>query len=418
MDAREERGLVIAATCKITQERRITDKRFWVPSASQDGRKYKVVIKGEEQSCTCPDFEERQSTCKHIYACRFVIRREQNADGTTTITETLTVSETVEKRTTYKQDWPAYNAAQSVEKDRVQELLFDLTRDIPEPERAGAGRKPHTVKDSVFSMVFKVYSTFSARRFSSDLREAHARGYLSRSVPGLKAAIFMENPAFTPILKGLVARSALPLRAVETEFAIDSSGFTSDRYERWIDEKHGVPRKSCVWVKCHIACGVKTNVVTAVRILDKNSADCPQFTPLLKETARGFTIGEVSADKAYVSIENFEAVAGCGGSAFIAFKSNATGKAGGALQKMFHYFQFKREEFLQHYHKRSNVESTFSMVKRKFGDYVRSKTDVAMANEVYCKLIAHNLCVLVQEQHELGIETLFRPNETTALTAV
>ena len=39
---------------------------------------------------------------------------------------------------------------------------------------------------------------------------------------------------------------------------------------------------------------------------------------------------------------------------------------------MFHYFQFRRDEFLAHYHKRSNVESTFSMIKAKFGDHLRS----------------------------------------------
>ena len=33
------------------------------------------------------------------------------------------------------------------------------------------------------------------------------------------------------------------------------------------------------------------------------------------------------------------------------------------------------------YHKRSNVESTFSMIKAKFRDHVRSKTPVAMVNE-------------------------------------
>lgn len=74
---------------------------------------------------------------------------------------------------------------------------------------------------------------------------------------------------------------------------------------------------------------------------------------------------------------------------------------------MFHYFQFRRGEFLQHYHKRSNVESTFSMIKRKFGDSLRSKTEVAMVNEVLCKLLAHNLVVLIHETHELGIEPVF-----------
>jgi hypothetical protein len=38
---------------------------------------------------------------------------------------------------------------------------------------------------------------------------------------------------------------------------------------------------------------------------------------------------------------------------------------------MFHLFQFRRDEFLAHYHKRSNVETTFSMIKAKFRDHVR-----------------------------------------------
>jgi len=152
---------------------------------------------------------------------------------------------------------------------------------------------------------------------------------------------------------------------------------------------------------------VKTNVVTAIRILDKDAGDSPQFVPLVQDTARSFTIGEVSADKAYASLENFEAVADMGGTAFIAFKSNTTGGVGGLFEKMFHYFQFRREEFLGHYHKRSNVESTFSAIKRKFGDSVRSKTDTAMVNEVLCKVLCHNICCVIQEQVELGIEPVF-----------
>ena len=58
-------------------------------------------------------------------------------------------------------------------------------------------------------------------------------------------------------------------------------------------------------------------------------------------------------------------------------------------------------------HKRSNVESTFSMIKAKFRDHVRSKTDVAMVNEVLCKIVCHNICCLIQESHELGIDAAF-----------
>ena len=52
----------------------------------------------------------------------------------------------------------------------------------------------------------------------------------------------------------------------------------------------------------------------------------------------------------------------------------------------------KFEAVTSSYHRRSNIESAFSMVKQKFGDSCRSKTDTAMKNETLCKLLAHNLC--------------------------
>jgi hypothetical protein len=65
-------------------------------------------------------------------------------------------------------------------------------------------------------MVLKVYGMLGSRRTASDLREALRRGHLSREIPGLKVAVMMESPIFTPVLKALIARSATPLRAVET----------------------------------------------------------------------------------------------------------------------------------------------------------------------------------------------------------
>ncbi len=62
---------------------------------------------------------------------------------------------------------------------------------------------------------------------------------------------------------------------------------------------------------------------------------------------------------------------------FIPFKSSNIARIEDfAWTKMYHYFMFNRETFLEHYHKRSNVESVFSMVKGKFGDSVRSKSEM------------------------------------------
>jgi hypothetical protein len=41
------------------------------------------------------------------------------------------------------------------------------------------------------------------------------------------------------------------------------------------------------------------------------------------------------------------------------------------------------------------------MMKRKFGDSLRSKTDIAMVNETFCKIPCHNLVVLIHETREL-----------------
>jgi transposase len=74
---------------------------------------------------------------------------------------------------------------------------------------------------------------------------------------------------------------------------------------------------------------------------------------------------------------------------------------------MYYYFMYNRLNFMEHYHMRSNVESAFSMIKGKFGNSVRSKSDTGQVNEALCKVLCHNICCLVQAIHELGIEPTF-----------
>ncbi len=47
------------------------------------------------------------------------------------------------------------------------------------------------------------------------------------------------------------------------------------------------------------------------------------------------------------------------------------------------------------------------MIKRKFGDFLRGKGDTAMMNEALCKVLCHNLVVLIHEMYELGIDPVF-----------
>jgi transposase len=409
MDSRQQRGLELAATRTIRQKAGI----WIVPSQAGTGT-YRVHIMPKIASCTCPDFETRGVTCKHIFAVTYVMKREQNADGSTTVTKSLTVTATTE-RTTYPQNWTAYNAAQTNEKDKFQSLLSDLCSGIQEPHARKMGRPSLPLSDAIFSATFKVYSTVSGRRFMTDLREAETDGFISKAPHYNSIFNYLENPELTPILQTLITQSSLPLRSVETDFAVDSSGFVTSRFVRWYDHKYGQVREQHDWVKCHLMCGVKTNIVTAVEIRDRNANDSPLLPAMVETTAQNFQMAEVSADKGYASKANADAVAKVGAIPFISFASHHRGNGGGTWEKMYHYFQFKRTEFLQHYHKRSNVESTFSMMKRKFGDGLRSKTDVAMVNETLCKVLCHNLVVLIHEMYELGIDPVFWQAQTASV---
>jgi len=403
MDAREERGLQIAKTAKIAK----TPVGWKVPSQSGNGS-YVVSLDHGHPFCTCPDFESRQQPCKHIHAVEFTIQKETKPDGTETITQSV--------KMTCTQEWPAYNEAQTHEQERFVALLRDLCNGIEQPEyKFGRPRLP--LADVVFSAAYKVYSTMSTRRFMTDLREAQAKELVVKAPSCTSNYRSLENPELTPILKTLVEQSAAPLKSVESDFAVDSSGFATSVYSRWFDHKYGKERSRQTWVKTHLICGVKTHVVASVEATPYESSDNRQFIPLVTKTAETFTINEVSADKAYTDRRNLHAVQALGGTAFIPFKVNSTGKGDhhhkfdGLWSRMWHFYNFNRETFLAHYHKRSNVETAFSMIKAKFGASVRAKTPTAQVNEVLCKVLCHNVCCLVESIYELGLEPTFWANE-------
>jgi transposase len=408
MDARLEKAVDLAARASI---REVGVNKYTVPSQSGNGFYTLGYDADGVMTCDCPDFAlRRPKPCKHALALLLAFQQEE-ADSEPLSGEGSREPAPKAKRKTYSQSWAEYNAAQTNERRHFMALLADLCRPVPDPPRKpGRGRKPIPMGDAVYSAVFKVYSTLSARRFNGDLEEAHGRGYV-RTLPHFNSVLnVFDNPTVTPILTDLIRVSALPLRVVDTRFAVDSTGFCTSRFVRWFDLKYGVTREKAEWVKVHLVTGVKTNVVPSVIILGKDTGDVNQLPPLVRATADGgFTVDEVSADMAYAAEANFQAVEDAGGTLYAPFKSNATGGVGGLFEKAFHYFCLHREEFLVHYHQRSNVESTISAVKRKFGDSVRSKADVAMKNEALAKFVCHNLCCLIAAWYELGIDPLFAP---------
>lgn len=206
-EARKQRGMMIAAVAKLIQK----GKAWIVPSQTGNG-KYTVVPDPQAPFCSCPDFESTGQTCKHLYAVEIVIKRETTVTETeTTTTRTVTITETV-KKPTYKQDWPAYNMAQTNEKKHFQVLLRDLCRGVSEPIFGTKGRPALPINDALFACVYKIYSTVSGRRFMCDMRDAHEAGHVSKCMSYNSIFRYLENPALTPILTDMIVKSSLPLK--------------------------------------------------------------------------------------------------------------------------------------------------------------------------------------------------------------
>ena len=67
-----------------------------------------------------------------------------------------------------------------------------------------------------------------------------------------------------------------------------------------------------------------------------------------------------------------------------------------------HEFELHRDEYDAAYHKRSNVESAFSAIKRKLGEPLLSRTELARFNEALAKVLAYNIGVVVAQAQKLG----------------
>lgn len=89
MEARKMRGEAIAHA--EGQIRRIWDGLYFVRSQSLD-KEYQVVSQEDGWVCSCPDFVNRGTKCKHVWAVEFSIRIRKTVDGQRVIAQ-VSVSE-------------------------------------------------------------------------------------------------------------------------------------------------------------------------------------------------------------------------------------------------------------------------------------------------------------------------------------
>ncbi len=304
-----------------------------------------------------------------------------------------------EKRT-YSQDWPTYYKASRSEKMMFLKILKDAVDYLEIGyEYKGNGRPPAYYGDIVKSLCIKAYHNYSCWRLESELKIARAMGIIEFIPKRSTVNKYMKDPKINKMLNDLYKIIAEPISLIETHFSADATGIKM-KYgnKRWINVRHTKEEMKQVrnYVKLHIISGVKTNCIVRCKITKGQSHESPFFKELIDDTAKVFNVKEVSADSGYLSKKNVRAIANVGAVPYIKPKKNTciVTKGTGAWVDMMKLWKRHQNYFYQRYHLRSNVESTFSALKRKLTDYCRCKQLAGQENEILCKIVCFNAAIL------------------------
>lgn len=394
---RKIKGILIAKKKNVSKS-----NSDWIVKGSH-GAKHLVTVNSEgDYLCDCDDFRHRHYICKHIHAVNAI------ESGITLPSVHLLENKLNELRPHIKkctQNWSAYNNAQKKEEELLYEILNKICSMIIEYPETKRGRPTVPIKDAIFAMVCKVYSMKSGRRATHNINLAYEKEYISRKVPPTTISDYMRMSDITPILTGLIELVSTPFIDIERVFAMDSSGFSTSTYETWRNFKYGMDSKKRKWLKAHINVGVITNIIAAVTITKSDEPDQNKFKHLFKATLKNFHIEEQMADGAYCTREIFKLIDDSGAKPFIPFTDNSSSKPRGVWiwKEMYDLFQENRLEYLKHYDKRNNVETTFHMLKTKFNGTLKSRSENGQVNEILCKILCHNISVLIHEIYQLNV---------------
>src|SRR4028118_32093 len=232
-----------------------------------------------------------------------------------------------------RQDW-----------SRFLEWLCVLCQGIT--ETMPAERRPREqLSDVVFCLVLKIYGKFSYDLLISFLDSLDTGKYLSHVPSAMTLNNYMRDEKLTPILKKLIGESSLPLRGIETHFAIDSTPLFLHSYYLSVDSKTKKKVERRDWIRLHLVCGVKTGIVPSADATLRIVAEQKLFEPLVRELLLlGFEVRGIAGDKNYLSRKNVTLVTELGATPYLTFKKNSRKREGDNQEWVESFDKFKAQD--------------------------------------------------------------------------
>ena len=312
----------------------------------------------------------------------------------------------------YSQNWHSYDQAQTNEAVVFHEMAYSLLYSLFKEQPKVIGRPKLELPERILLMLLRVYFGKSTRRLIGFLAYSRSKGYLSKQHSYSSICRFFREPEVTAQLMNVLIETSKPLREYETSFAVDASGFGTSLYAHYFGADYRKFNRRKGFLKANVMIGVSTHIITAAVISEKFKHEVRDMPYLVDTTAQTFRLSEVSADPAYLADYNLQGIVKHGGKPFILLKSNTDlfpqkhWEKSVVWMETIRSFHYNKAKFMERYHLRSNIETAFSMIKKKLNPNVKSKDTIAQRNEVLCNLICHNLLVLISEifENDLSID--------------
>jgi transposase len=202
------------------------------------------------------------------------------------------------------------------------------------------------------------------------------------------------NPTVREILDEVFELTQLPVRELEDEFGPDASGLaTSIKQNYESDRQKNQTHQG--YAKVLMMAGLKYKLYSAFRYANSPvDNESPYFEELLEKTARRYVrVSLVTGDAAYLSRRNCDLVEALGGVARFYPKKGTTLRQKGSVawRKMLEELVEDPQKWLEAYHKRSNVEGSFSILKRDNPSPLRKKLAERREQETFGRACNQNL---------------------------
>lgn len=273
---------------------------------------------------------------------------------------------------------------------------------------SGNGAPPARLYDVLMNLNIKQYFGRSLRRSIGLIRLMKRSFKLDFKLLCFKTlSNYFNNPCVRTYLNEIIKYTSNPLRFVEHNFATDKTGEKTHTRSSWYSIRCNKETRKRDHINVHITTGCELHPVVAINVLTEKGKDNIIFREQINKTKdNGFKINISSGDGVYLSRENCTAVKEVGGKPRFHLKKGLTKKPKGhpAWKQMLVYAEQNPQEYEDEYHVRSNVESTNSAKKKKFGDTVYCKNDTAKEQESHITWCCYNFTILSRAYYELGIE--------------